>query len=397
MRLLFVTGEYPPLSGGIADYTHHLAHALTEAGVEVAVLTSAVVFPPPPKLGGSREGVQVIPVIRDWGLPALPTMRRLARDYDLVHVQYQAANFQLKGAIVLLPDLLRLTSGPPTVTTFHDLRLPYLFPKAGKLRSLAVRRLARASTGVITTNEEDEAQLRRWGVTQLARIPLGTNIPPVLPTGYDREAWRARWGVEPDQFLVAHFGFVNTSKGIPDLLRAQDRLLRAGQPVKVIFLGEKLGASDPTNAAHLAEIEALIEELHLGEGWTIWTGPLPPKQIAAGLHASDLVCLPYRDGASLRRTTLITALAHGRPVVSTQPMTPTAGQSDAPPVLDDNRTVALARREDPADLARRLALLLRYRPSRERLARGATELAPSFAWERIREEHLRFYVSLRSD
>ncbi|MCZ7567201.1 MAG: glycosyltransferase family 4 protein [Ardenticatenaceae bacterium] len=388
MRLLFVTGEYPPLAGGIADYTYHLAHALAASGVEVDVLTSRNVGPQP----GGR--VRVFATIRDWGLGILPTIRRLARGYDLVHIQYQAANFQLKGAISLVPDLLRLIGGPPTVTTFHDLRVPYLFPKAARLRLLAVRRLARASAGVITTNEEDEATLREWRVAPLARIPLGTNIPPVLPPHFDRDAWRARWGVTPEQFLVAHFGFVNTSKGIPDLLRAQDRLLRTGQPVKVIFLGEKLGASDLTNATHLAEIEALIEELHLDAGWTIWTGPLPSEEIAAGLHASDVVCLPYRDGASLRRTTLITALAHGRPVVSTQPTTPGRSQADRQPLLDDNRTLALARRADPGDLARRLALLLRYEPSRERLALGAAALASHFSWERISAEHLTLYAGL---
>lgn len=388
MRLLFITGEYPPLAGGIADYTQHLAQALAEAGTEVGVLTSRGAAPP----SGGR--VRVIAAIREWGFRALPLIRRLARDYDLVHIQYQAANFQLKGAIPLLPDLLRLTGGPPTVTTFHDLRVPYLLPKAGRLRLLALRRLARASSGVITTNAEDEATLRDWGVARLARIPLGTNIPPVLPVNYDRDGWRARWGVMPEEFLIAHFGFINSSKGVPDLLRAQDRLLRAGQPVKVIFLGERLGTSDPTNAAHLAEIEALIEELHLDEGWTIWSGPLPPAEIAAGLHASDIVCLPYRDGASLRRTTLITALAHGRPVVSTQPTGAPRGSANGSALLDDNRTIALARREDPADLARRLALLLRYEPSRARLARSAAELAPHFAWERIITEHLEFYRTL---
>lgn len=383
MRILFVTGEYPPLPGGIADYTRHLGQALAEAGCEVSVLTS---------VGAGQTGdspVRVFATIRNWGLGVLPTIVRLMREYDLVHIQYQAANFQLKGAVLLLPDILRLLHGPPVVTTFHDLREPYLFPKAGRLRSLALRRLARASAGVVTTNPADEETLSRWGVSPLARILLGTNIPAVLPEGYRREQWRARWGVGPEEFLIAHFGLVNRSKGIPDLLRAQDRLLRAGQTVKVIFLGEKLGFSDPTNATHLAEIEALIEELNLGGGWTIWTGPLPPEEIAAGLQASDVVCLPYTDGASLRRTTLITALAHGRPVVSTQPATPS-------PPLEENRTIALARRGDPGDLARRLALLLRYEPSLARLARGAAELAPQFSWDRVRDQHLDLYAAIQA-
>lgn len=381
MRLIFVTGEYPPLVGGIADYTKTLAEQLAASGVEVAVLTSVGARQP---LG---SGVRVFPTIANWGLGVLPLLRTLARDYDVVHIQYQAANFQLKGAIPLLPDLLRWTGGPPVVTTFHDLRVPYLFPKAGRLRPLAVRRLAQASAGVITTNAEDQATLAAWGLRDLRRIPLGTNIPTERPTDFDRDGWRARWGVDPSHYLLVHFGFVNTSKGIPTLLRAQDRLLRAAQPAKVMFLGEKLGSSDPTNAAHLAEIERLQEELGLDDEWTIWTGPLPPAEIAAGMAAADLVVLPYRDGASLRRTTLITALAHGRPVVTTTPHVPVD-------LLVDNESVALVKPDVPSDLARRLALLLRYEPSRVRLARGAAALAPSFAWEQITADHTELYKAV---
>jgi glycosyltransferase involved in cell wall biosynthesis len=381
MRLLLLTGEYPPLKGGIADYTRTLAEHLAAQGTEVAVLTS---------IGALQEAgpVRVFPTIRDWGLSVLPTLRTLARHYDLIHIQYQAANFQLKGAIPLLPALLRQFGGPPVVTTFHDLRQPYLFPKAGPLRTLALKQLACASAAIITTNVEDEAILTQWGAHPIHRIPLGNNIPHDLPPDFDRDAWRARWGVAPNHFLVAHFGFINTSKGIPTLIRAQDRLLRAAQPVKLMFLGERLGTSDPTNAAHLAEIESLTEEFNLEE-WQIWTDHLPPTEIAAGLAAADIVALPYSDGASLRRTTLITALAHGRPVVTTTPRLPID-------LLKDNETVALAKPDEPGDLARRLALLLRYEPSRARLARAAATLAPHFAWDDIATRHRHLYRTLRS-
>src|SRR5512135_1070561 len=54
--------------------------------------------------------------------------------------------------------------------------------------------------------------------------------------------------------------------------------------------------------------------------WTarvITPGPLPAPAIAEYLRACDLVLQPYPDGASGRRTTLMTALANGVPVVTT--------------------------------------------------------------------------------
>ena len=39
MRVLFVTGEYPVMQGGVGDYTHRLGQALGVLGAEVHVLT----------------------------------------------------------------------------------------------------------------------------------------------------------------------------------------------------------------------------------------------------------------------------------------------------------------------------------------------------------------------
>ena len=41
MRILFVTGEYPAMQGGVGDYTRQLSQALGELGADVHVLTHA--------------------------------------------------------------------------------------------------------------------------------------------------------------------------------------------------------------------------------------------------------------------------------------------------------------------------------------------------------------------
>lgn len=384
MRVLLVTGEYPPMVGGIADYTHHLAGALARQGLRVAVLTRTAAGT---SSAAGPGHVELFADVERWRLSSLEAVRRRARAYDVVHLQYQAAAFDLGAAAPLMPDWLRRRGGPPVVVTFHDLRIPYLFPKAGPLRAAILRRMARRAHAVVVTNQADERRVRAWlpGDGEVRVIPLGTNVSRALPPNFDRAEWRARWGVGQDDVLVVHFGLINRSKGIPTLLRAHNRLLRAGLRVKLLFLGEALGASDPTNAEHLDEIHALIDDLNLGGGWTIWTGHLPPEEVAAGLAAADVVALPYRDGASLRRTTLITALAHGCAVVTTAPEEPL-------PLLRPDHNVVYARRNDPGDLARRLALVIRREDTRRRLARAASRLAGHFDWEEIATQHRELYA-----
>ena len=41
MRILFITGEYPSMQGGVGDYTRRLGQALGALGADVHVLTHA--------------------------------------------------------------------------------------------------------------------------------------------------------------------------------------------------------------------------------------------------------------------------------------------------------------------------------------------------------------------
>jgi hypothetical protein len=44
MKVTFLTGEYPPMQGGIADYTAHLADHLQAAGVQPSVFLLMAVW-----------------------------------------------------------------------------------------------------------------------------------------------------------------------------------------------------------------------------------------------------------------------------------------------------------------------------------------------------------------
>jgi len=156
-------------------------------------------------------------------------------------------------AINFLPlRLRRVPNRPRTVITFHDLKVPYLFPKAGPLRWWVNLALARWSDAVIVTNAEDFARLSTYSfIRSLSLIPIGSNISPQPPVDYDREAWRGRWGVGPNDILLSYFGFLNESKGAETLIRALDRLVQRGYNVQLIMVGGKVGSSDPTNLAYL--------------------------------------------------------------------------------------------------------------------------------------------------
>ena len=373
------------MQGGVGDYTHQLALALAALGAEVHVVTrraSAEV---------RASAFRVHAVVGRWSLGALFQIRALAASLglDFLNLQYQAAAYDLSAPIHFLPRLIGL--GRParptkTVVTFHDLRIPYLFPKAGALRPAAVTYLARTASGVIATDPADLAELRRRGVAQVTQIPIGSNIAPAPPAGYDRLAWRDQWGVGPQEILLGYFGFLNASKGGDLLIEALACLAEGGAPVKLVLIGGRTGTSDATNAAFGDELDERIAARHLG-GRIMRSGFVAAAEVSAHLLACDLLVLPYRDGVSFRRGSFMAALAHGCPIISTRPAQPLAE-------LRHGENICLVPPDSAEALTQAVRELMSQPQQRARLGEGARKLAALFAWDKIAARTLEFYRTL---
>lgn len=371
MRIGLLTGEYPPLQGGVGDFTRQLARAMAEAGHEVQVLTMSLSASA--GKAASDPGITVVRAIPRWGWRSLWAARAWAAEgkLDVVNVQYQAAMYGLAAPIHFLPDVV----GRPCVATFHDLRIPYLFPKAGGLRHAAVTHLARNSCAAIATDPADAAELMRRGVRSVTQIPIGSNVAAQPPAGYDRVAWRRSRGLHADDFVVGYFGFLNHSKGGDTLIEALTALAPSVPTARLLLIGGQAGSSDATDSAFAERIATLIERHAVAER-VIRTGFLPEAETSAALLACDVMALPYRDGASLRRGTLMAALAHGLPIVSTT--------GDALPAeLRDGDNVVLVPPGVPERLAQALLDLSRDPQRKRGLGEGARALAARFGWDAI--------------
>jgi glycosyltransferase involved in cell wall biosynthesis len=405
------------MQGGVGDCTHQLGRALAKLGNQVAVLTSSRVKTSQPcasasesKQSSSYEAI-LYPIVQNWNWTSwkavLETVR--ATQSDIVHIQYQTAGYGMHPAINFLPLRLRLWYSVPSslrgmerrphvVVTFHDLRVPYLFPKAGAVRRGVTLALARWSDAVIATNVEDYQSLRHWYSTQrfprrssvghpsLHLIPIGSNIDPRPPADYDREAWRRSLGVDEGGVLLCYFGFLNESKGGETLFRALAEVVRRGWQAKLLMIGGQVGDSDPTNVAYAERIQVLATELGLYDR-VLWTGYTDAEQVSANLLAADICVLPYRDGASYRRGSFMAALAHGLPIVSTRPRTPID-------TLVDGDNILLVPADDPLATADAVQRLASTPELHGRLARGALELARTFTWDSIAAKTAQVYAEL---
>lgn len=381
-KVLLVSAEFPPHGGGVGAYTQRLAEALLELGTPVEVVTSAAE-------GEDQESpFPVWRKVSDWGFSSWGQLRRLLAEArpSILHIQYQAGAYGHHPAINLSPYWVRFFRPRVRVAvTFHDLRVPYLYPKAGPIRRWSLRLMARGADVAIVADRDDQAQLARWGITA-ERILIGSNIDPSPPTGYDRAGWRSERGVKPGDVVLAYFGFLHESKGAEVLVEALSQLVEKQHPVSLLMVGRMAGESNPTTIAYAAGVRERVARAGLDDR-VIWTGYLEPAEVSGWLMAADLCVLPYADGASLRRGSLMAALAHGLPVVTTVP-------SGVAPELVDGVNVALVPPGDATAVAARIVALVASPRERERLARGARELSQIFTWDRVAAANMNQYRRL---
>jgi glycosyltransferase involved in cell wall biosynthesis len=316
--------------------------------------------------------------VRRWDARALPRLIRAAPRQGVVHLQFQAAAYDLLGDICLVPALLhRLAPTVKVVTTFHDTRVPFLFPTAGRLRPAAVRLLARTSDAVVTADARDLTALGGPSPRHFA-VPIGSNVRCEPPLDFDRDEFRHTVvGVERDSLVVAYFGLLNASKGLDLLLDVFARILTRRPGARLLLLGGDVGASDPSNADVARRVRARAEPGVVHTGW------LAPTALSAYLLSADVALLPYTDGASGRRGSLLACAEHGLPIVSTTPA--------APEVADAVLAVT------PGVTALAEAVLgVASDPARAAALRSASRgLAARHTWPAIAAAHVAIYEGLR--
>lgn len=365
-----ISGEYPPMPGGVGDFTRMLAQRLVRRGHDVRLLCRA----------GCRDETLAMSTVESWGFGGTASIRAWVRRIqpDVVNMQFQTAAYDMSPLVHFLPGLI----DAPFVTTFHDLRFPYLFPKAGRLRDWIVMRLARASTGVITTNQEDDARLQ--ALPRRRVIPIGSNIRPQTVSAALREQIRQKLGAMPGSFVLGHFGFLNALKGIDYLLEALSALRMSGRDLRLVFIGGRPGNPEAgAESDYVSRLNASIKRLNLCDA-VHWTGYLDEAEVAAWLGAVDLLALPFADGASYRRSSLMAAIAQGCAILTTQPAV------DVPAFQHGDNLWLVAPRSAEA-IAQGIQALMADAGRICQLREGAKALRRRFDWDLIASETAEFY------
>ncbi len=372
-KVLLFSADFPPDINGVGDYTAQLAGALHDAGCDVSVLTGP--------LQNRTEAAWPFPVLRPfaaWSQATLGKVASLCDTFDVVHIQYPGVALGRSMLPNFLPAALR-KRGPKTVATFHE------------FRAMRTRWRARASVMLrgldvaVLADGADAPLLRRWsrcvrpiaGPPRVEAVPIAPNIPVIDQSADARAAWRAARGIGSNDIALLFFGILYPHKGVDLLLDAAEQLNRGGLCVQPIIVGN-FDREAPWRAAM---------EARLSMPGVTWLRDAQAEDVSRAMHASDIAVLPYDSGAGPNRSSLLTALEHGLPTVTT----------DGPSTPSDFRTtggVIFVPPKDGAAVTRSLRTLVEDSSLRERLSQDAREASQVFSWPGIARRHLEIYSRL---
>jgi glycosyltransferase involved in cell wall biosynthesis len=356
VKVLLVTGAYPPVKCGVGDYTCHLAEALAEiSDVEVGVVTT----------GASEEPtlaskVCVFRVVFDWRLRNFPQIKWALSQFcpDVVHIQYPTQGYN--GWIPkFLPVLIRLM-GIPVVQTWHE--------HFSDCRAIGGLNLLGCDALIYVRPDLPNnlpAWVSRWlGKTPLVYVPNTSTIPNVSLSS--EHAMAIKQELSGGKPIVCYFGFANPNKGIERVFEIADS--KSHHLVLICDLNE--------NHPYQANI---LKRTSSGPwaGKVTVTGFQPATNVGQFLAVADAVLFPFLDGAGEWNTSLKAAEAAGVFTIATTKDSSVLG-------YHEKRNIYFASCDDMPGMQ---VALKRYLGRRVESRLGNE-------WGRIATEHERIYRSL---
>ena len=333
-RIVMVTGSYPPDACGVGAYAARLVTELRSQGAEVAVYNKG-----------------------PWSLRNVSHVANEIRQLkpDVVHIQYPTVGFNRSLGPQALAIMLE-----NVVTTIHEVSQVHL------LRRFSLLPFSIGSKAILFTNQFERDYALRfapWIAKRSHIVPLGGSIPQLTGSIAVR-----------NPLDVVCFGLIRPQKGIEDFIEAAAESKRRKLPFQFTLVGMQ----DPRFIDYFEDLKRQTHGLPIE-----WQIGLDDDAVAKRLSKAAFAYLPFPDGATERRTSMIALLAQGIAVLTTaSPMTPDIFKSEMQIVANPSTAVdALTQlAADPAALTTQV--------------RRGVQLAHRFDWPPIARRHLEIYESI---
>ena len=352
MKILLVSGIWPPDVGGPASHAPQAAAALLARGHEVEVVTTAFETPEQREYRVRYVARSLPPGIRHAAVAALVAQR--SRRADVVYALSMVGRTSL---VVRAPFVVKLAGDPAferslrlglyrgSLEGFQTAKLDSRAAALRRWRTLTVKR----ATHLLCPSEYLRSVVISWGIAP-DRVSVLPNAMPPLSELPPRDELRAALAVEGP--LLAFAGRLTHAKALEVLNGAIERV----EGVTLLVAGD-------------GEDRALLR----GDRVRL-LGALPRERVLEVLAAADAAVLS--SSWETFSHVLVEALSVGTPVIATR-------VGAVPEIVEDGVNGLLVAPGDPAALAEAIRRFFADDGLRDRLASAARGSVARFAPEAV--------------
>jgi glycosyltransferase involved in cell wall biosynthesis len=184
--------------------------------------------------------------------------------------------------------------------------------------------------------------------------------------------------------IIAYFGFVTPLKGFDVLLRVVQALRKEGLPIKLLLITRL----DPIQDGYHREMTTLMQTLAIRDICLLGDSYYTSQDVSYYLQIADLALLPFSEGASERRGSLLAALQHRLPTITTD-------GPNMPSDFVDRQNMILVPPGDVDAMLKAVKRLVEKPDYMKQLAAEAGELSRMFSWDEIAQETIKSYRQIQ--
>lgn len=275
--------------------------------------------------------------------------------------------------------------GMPIVTMVHEPFVPLRTWKwwiLGPIQRALLALWILASRRVLVSIWAWTEMLRRmfrWRAGDIRWLAVGSNLSPVGISPEERRHLREKWGLPGSGVVLVMLNPLGTGKQFDLVSRVWKRLASRHEKVGLLIVG-------------VGREEALRRFPAAPDGdRTAYTGFFPDEAASRLLGCADVGLAPYVDGLSSRRSSTISMMAHGLPIVSTRAELTDPGVFDDFPVL-------LVSPADETGFEHAIEALIHSPERRAEAAEGTRRFFQRhFAWDVLEQQFLEVAIEARGD
>lgn len=320
LRILFVIPYFAPAwgHGGPARLAFDYTKELVKRGHKVTVYASDTLD------GGSRikkkhaflDGIEVfyLPNLSNflaWRKIFLPytfpkLLGRTIKNFDVAHcfdfrtfqniwVYYYARKFKVPYVISILGQIRRGLGVRRPIKALYD--------------SLWGGKVLEGASLIFAQNDHEKEDLKEFGLDEgkIAMLPLAINFSE-FKTLPDKGAFRQKYGIKENEFLILFLGRIHYLKGIDFLINALPGVRKKIKNARLAIVGRDDG--------YLNALRSLAEKRRL-EDAVIFTDPLYGKERIAAYRDADVFAITPRFSEETSLASL-EAAACGTPIIVNQ-------------------------------------------------------------------------------